>query len=107
MTVATTILQQLGGRSFVAMTGARHFLDCGNGLAFRLPANFAKGGINAVRVTLEDGDTYAVHFAKVRGTAYKAIGEHTGIYCDMLQPLFTAETGLDTTLPRIFTRAAA
>ena len=106
MQVAQTILQQLGGNKFAVMTGARHFLDCGNALAFRLPSNFAKDGINAIRITLEDSDTYAVQFGKVRGHSHKVIAEKTGIYCDMLPEVFREATGLETRMPRVFCAAS-
>ena len=96
MSIAHTILQQLGGHKFVVMTGARHLVACENALQFRLPSNFAKAGINAVRVTLEENDTYRVDFNRVRGISCKPVATHEGIYCDMLQQIFTAETGLDT-----------
>jgi hypothetical protein len=34
-------------------------------LTFRLPANFANGGINYVRISLEPSDTYTVRFARL------------------------------------------
>lgn len=61
--VAETILKQLGGDRFIAMTGARNFLADGNALRFRLPSNFAKRRINAVRFTLNGTDTYDVVFS--------------------------------------------
>jgi hypothetical protein len=96
--VAQTILQQLGGRRFVAMTGARHFLGGERMLSFRLPSYFARNGINAVRITLDGSDTYTVEFSKLRGITFTPISKHEGIYCDGLQALFTAETGLATSL---------
>lgn len=102
MSVADTILQQLGGNRFRVMTGAKHFLSDGNALVFRLPRGFARDGINAVRITLDPSDTYTVKFFKV-GTArsgYKhtTVKETSGIYAEDLQPLFKTTTGLDTHL---------
>ena len=37
MTTAATILEQLGGNKFRAMTGAKNFLDGGSYLSFHLP----------------------------------------------------------------------
>lgn len=34
--VAKTILEQLGGGKFIAMTGCREFIDLGNGLRMNL-----------------------------------------------------------------------
>ena len=100
MAVATTILSQLGGHKFVVMTGARDMMALDNGLRFRLPggAGFCRQGINLVRITLEDSDTYSVAFQRVRGQTVKTISEHVDIYDDGLRALFTAETGLDTHL---------
>jgi len=96
--VAKTILEQIGGNRFVAMTGARNLLAGPNFLAFKLPSYFARNGINAVRITLTPDDLYRVEFSKVRAMKVTPISVHDGIYCDGLAPLFTAETGLDTRL---------
>ena len=39
-TIATTILQQLGGSRFIAMTGAKNLVAEENALIFRLPENW-------------------------------------------------------------------
>ena len=95
-TIAQTILQQLGGNKFIVMTGAKNFMDLGNGLSFKLPSNFATNGINYVKVTLQPSDDYTVEFGKLRGVKYTALKTVDGIYCDVLQDLFTRTTGLDT-----------
>ena len=96
--VAQTILQQLGGRRFIVMTGAKHFFVDGDALRFRLPSNFAKRCINAVRITLTAADTYDLVFSNVRGLDSTEIATVTGIYADQLRDVFRSETGLDTTL---------
>lgn len=98
--VANTILQQLGGRKFIVMTGAKDFLGNENSLMFGLPRtrDFVKNGINKVRITLEPRDTYKVEFFKLRGVNIKTVAETSGIYADVLQRTFTAYTGLDTRL---------
>ena len=100
MTIATEILNQLGGSRFVAMTGAKHLAvtGTGNGLAFQLPRRFAKSGINAVRIELLPSDTYQVKFIKFTSTSIKTVAEYDGIYCDQLVDLFERETGLFTHL---------
>ncbi len=65
MTVATTILEQLGGRRFLVMTGARYLLAHAAALSFQLPSNFAKNGINRVRVDLNSHDLYDVTFSRL------------------------------------------
>lgn len=101
MTVATTILEQLGGRRFISMTGARHFVGTKNTLSFRLPGN-AKDGINCVRIELTPLDTYRVKFERIQSrkgipTAFLR-SEHDDIYADNLVSLFERITGLYTHL---------
>ncbi|WP_022721619.1 hypothetical protein [Rhodopseudomonas sp. B29] len=98
-TIAQTILEQLGGRRFVAMTGARNFLSHNDGaLSFALPSNFATAGINRVKITLTPTDDYTIEFAKVRGVSIKTIASVDGVYADTLRDVFTDRTGLDTSL---------
>ena len=96
--VSETILKQLGGNRFVAMTGARSLLADGNALRFRLPSNFANHGINAVSVTLNGADTYDLVFSKVRGSSVTEVAAVTHVYADQRRDVFRSETGLDTTL---------
>ena len=99
--VANTILAQLGGRRFIAMTGARDFIGGDNFITFSLPAGFAKEGINRIRITLDWTDTYIFEALKVyRGPELKAdtIEKRDFVYTDDLQEVFTRVTGLDTHL---------
>ena len=96
--VANTILQQLGGSKFLAMTGAKNLGHTTKSLQFRLPANFASGGINYVKITLNGRDLYDVGFGKLRGLKYTIVKIDKNIYADMLRDLFTQRTGLDTSL---------
>lgn len=96
MTVANIILDQLGGRRFIGMTGAKNFGDVGNGLAFQIPANLTKHRINAVKIILDPSDTYTVKFMRMTSRELKTISEHSMIYCDQLEDLFERETGLLT-----------
>ena len=107
MGVAQTILAQLGGRRFMAMTGARRFVGDGRALRFRLPGTggFVRGGINFVRITLNDLDTYDVEFIRLRSVTarrhveeFEVVAAHDGIYADMLCEVFESETGLRTSL---------
>ena len=63
MTVANTILEQLGGNKFIAMTGAKNFLSDGNTLRMTLPKNRSKA--NRLYVTLDTTDTYPMYFFQV------------------------------------------
>lgn len=102
--VATTILQQLGGRRFITMTGAKNFLGSDRYLMFSLPStrHFVKDGINKVMISLEDNDTYTVTSMKIvrRGgmPEQKTIAETSNVYFDNLQEVFTRHTGLTTRL---------
>lgn len=98
MQLAQTILNQLGGRRFTMMTGAKNLVATEEGLNFRLPSRFAKLGINVVKVTLTPMDVYDVEFGKLWGSKYTVLKTVEGIYCNMLQKTFTEETGLDTRL---------
>ena len=98
MQVAQTILQQLGGNRFTAMTGAKNFVAGESLLQFSLPSNFAQNKANRVVVKLEATDTYAVEFYFSRGVNSRKISEHSMIYADMLRKLFVEETGLQVSL---------
>lgn len=96
--IAETILRQLGANRFTTTTGARQFLAIERGLQFRLPSNFARDGINSVRITLDASDTYSIRWAKIRGLNIKDCGESEGIYADQLRAEFKRKTGLDTSI---------
>jgi hypothetical protein len=94
--IAQTILAQLGGHKFVAMTGARNMMHTKNGLVFNLPRGAAKNAITHVQVILDESDTYTVSFGKMRNRIeYVEVAEQSGVYADQLQQLFTRVTGLD------------
>jgi hypothetical protein len=98
--VANTILEQLGGRKFIAMTGARNILGDGNSVSFRLPGagGFCKNGINYVKITLDPSNTYAVQFSRIRGRQVKSVDVVSDIYADALRDIFTSVTGLAVSL---------
>jgi hypothetical protein len=98
MEVAQTILAQLGGGRFLAMTGAKNLVGGPDMLAFKLPRAAKK--ITHVRITLTPMDTYTVEFLNCRTTPKRMIHEtvvtHDDVYAEDLQTIFTAETGLYT-----------
>jgi hypothetical protein len=98
--VAQTILQQLGGRRFLTMTGARNLVGSSNTLSFKLPRAAKK--ITHVIVTLDPSDTYTVEFLNCRTTPKRMIREtvasHADVYAEDLDSIFTSETGLYTRL---------
>jgi hypothetical protein len=95
LAVANTILAQLGGSKFLAMTGAKHLTALPTGLMFSLPFPSAP---NKIRIELDPSDTYTVRAFRVSGLTVKNRGEFTGVYADQLQTVFTRLTGLDTRL---------
>lgn len=98
--VAQTILAQLGGNRFIAMTGAKNFTHADDGrgrLAFKLPRK-AKDGINYISITLNDRDLYDVTFCSMTGLNVREVSELPNLYADQLRAGFTGVTGLDTNL---------
>ena len=94
--VAKTILQQLGGNKFIAMTGAKNLGHTNKGLQMKIGKN-AKG-ITHVIINLKASDTYEMEFIKLRGSSRKVIKKVKGVYNDMLQKIFTKYTGMRTSL---------
>lgn len=95
-TVATTILSQLGGNRFIAMTGSKQFSCTDNLITFKVGSNPKK--VSHVRITLDPSDTYTMEFLKVSMKEIKTLKKITGVYCDMLRDIFTDNTGLYTSL---------
>jgi hypothetical protein len=101
LTVANTILDQMGGSGRLAsMIGVYNLTGTENALTFRFKAR-AKNGSNCVRITLEPSDTYKVEFISIRGRSVKVKSTHEDIYCDVLRELFERETGLYLSLGRV------
>ena len=94
--IARTILQQLGGNRFVAMTGAKNFGSTENSLSFKIGSNAKR--INHVKITLNALDLYDVTYYRVRKYDFKVATESSNVYCDMLQSDFTTNTGMHTSL---------
>jgi hypothetical protein len=97
MKVAETILQQLGGNKFVAMTGSKNFIASENFLRMNLTRNKAKA--KWLKITLNANDTYTMDFFtadKNFNITSKVNFEY--VYCDELCFLFTKATGLYTSL---------
>jgi len=99
LTTANTILAQLGGNRFIAMTGCKNFGGMDKSLSFAIPraANKAK----FCTITLDDSDTYTVKFSKVVGGKFGQlvqVSEHSMVYADRLAGLFSEQTGLAVSL---------
>ena len=95
--IAQTILAQLGGNRFVAMTGARNLMAIESGLTMKLGKG-AHDGITHLTITLDADDSYTLEFQKVRGTKVAEITKHVGVYADMLTDVFYNATGFLTSL---------
>jgi hypothetical protein len=101
MNVADIILAQLGGNRFIAMTGAKNFLQDKRNLQFDLPRGTTKNKATRVQVTLiTDKDTYTVDFHSWNGRKFefKHVATIEDVYADNLQTVFTQHTGLYTHL---------
>lgn len=95
--IADTILAQLGGGRFIAMTGAKNLaFDKDGSLTFRIGRN--AGNINAVKIELGASDLYTMKFMKIRKHNVTVAKEFDGVYNDQLQKVFTSVTGMHTSL---------
>ena len=94
--IAKTILQQLGGGRFIAMTGAKNFGSSRNSLQFKIGRN--SKSISHVIITLKSSDLYDVEFIRMRGTSRKVVKKLKGVYADQLGKIFTKYTGMNVRL---------
>ena len=94
--IAQTILKQLGGRRFIAMTGAKNIGFTNKGLSMKIGKN-AKGITHVVVDYNRGKDLYDMEFVKIRGT--KRTGKKVkSVYADDLKTIFKGYTGLRTSL---------
>ena len=98
MTVAETILKQMGGASRISMMiGVKQFLTEENAVSFKFKAGRKA---NYCRVELLSDDTYKMEIKKLsmsRKTGefkQKVIMETSGLYWDQLKDVFERNTGL-------------
>lgn len=97
MTIANTILAQLGGNKFIVMTGSKNFIASKESLTMTLTKNKVKA--KYLSVTLNSNDTYTMLFFGLNRNLDRVTkSEKTGVYFDQLQSIFTEVTGLDTHL---------
>ena len=94
MTTAATILKQLGGSKFIAMTGATCYSD-GNTLVSKFKGSKIA---NIMYVTLNSLDLYDVKICKYRALEVKTIFEIENVYADMLKSIFENTTKLRISL---------
>lgn len=102
MSVADTILDQLGGNKFIAVTGISQVFGNGNILYLRLPkiARGEKGErITHFVVEYKPGpDSYTVRtiVQNVDARLAMKVAEYEDIYAEQLTTLFTQMTRLET-----------
>lgn len=97
-TVADTILAQLGGARFIAMTGARQFVGYPDALIFGLPGSLTKGRINKCRVVLRPDDLYDVECYRLVKHDALLVADATCADVASLGEVFESLTGLRVSL---------
>jgi len=98
MTVSATIYNQLGGRLFGVMTGAKNLVSTDNSLRFSLPGSITKNRLNKVVITLNGRDLYDITTYKIWGTKVTELETIEDVYAEQLRNVFSAMTGLETSL---------
>lgn len=97
LSVAQTILSQLGGNKFLAMTGAKNLVGGSDSLQFSIGRG-AVNKANKVRITLNDFDEYTVSFYNFRKLELREIETVNGVTVDTLRAVFTNRTGMAVSL---------
>ena len=91
--VAAIILEQLGGPKIGAMLGTSKFYGEDDALLFSFKGNRK---MNKVKITLEWDDLYTMEFYNFRAPRFDftPVLTETGLFNDMLIPVFEKATGL-------------
>ena len=96
--IAETILAQLGGNKFLAMTGANNLMHSEAGLHFKI----GSGALNKATHCHIDldvlADAYTVKFFRVRGSKVATLLDIDGVDAGNLRELFTRHTGFALSL---------
>jgi hypothetical protein len=97
-TVAHTILNQLGGSRFAAMTGAKNLQSTPTSLQFQIGRALKR--INRVTIELTGADLYNITFSRYSPTNLEVteVEKVDGLFNDQLRPVFERVTGLRTSL---------
>ena len=93
--MAGETLKQLGGRRFMAMTGAKPLAVGTDGMVMKIGRN--SKGVNYLRIDLK-GDLYTMEFIRMRAGKKTVLKKVKGVYADQLQKMFTKYTGMYTSL---------
>jgi len=102
---AATALNQLGGRAFTMMTGAKDLLILNN---HTLQMSIGRNATSANRfiISLDATDTYTMRLErhtfsrKTFELTRKVVQECSGLYCDQILEVFERWTGMSTMVPR-------
>ena len=93
---AATILKQIGGNRFIAMTGAKGFAFSDKYMSFKIGRN--SKGINFVRIGHNAKDLYDMEFGFVSVKGIKVKKKVKDVYADMLGQIFKKHTGMNVSL---------
>ena len=93
---AKTLLKQLGGNKFMAMTGAKDFGIGSDGLHFKIGRN--SKSISHIVIRLTSMDLYEMKFLRVRAGKITVVKKVNNVYNDMLGKIFTKYTGMHVRL---------
>lgn len=99
MTVSKTILSQLGGNRFAAMTGAKNFVGGDDYLMFSIGRN--RLGANRCKIVLNRHDLYDITFLSIRGTGMKIRETRSDVFAHDLTEVIGEATGLVCRFPAI------
>lgn len=101
---ATTALNQLGGKAFTFMTGAKDLmLIDDHTLKMAIGRNATSA--NRFYIILDGDDTYTMRLErqtfskKTFETTRTVIQECSGLYCDQIREVFERWTGMSTRVP--------
>lgn len=99
MNFAQTILQQLGGKRFAMMTGAKNFLqdDVIQKLTMKIGRNAKK--VTHVTISVNALDLYDITFLNIRGfNEPKVMSSFENVYAENMREIFESQTGMYLTL---------
>jgi len=94
MSVAATILAQLGGYRFASLVKLYDRKDGSDRLAFSFKGS---DKANRCQVILDWSDTYTMTFYN----GAEVIEEYDDVYCDQLQDIFSSVTGINLDTVRV------
>lgn len=93
--VASVILEQLGGNKFLAMTGAKALTHTDRSLDFQINGRHPTAGqVNRLRIELAFDDTYTVIVYRLRNLECKLLEQRFNVGVGTLKPTIEALTGL-------------